>query len=523
MIAKTNKYLSFINLIFLLAIPIVVLLRHLGILAFSLQETGLILAITAFCSIFPFVFQRASYNEQAVMHTILFCMNVLMWLFYYFADIRFSFIFILVPFMALRYCSVSIVFQYSILNFFVMLGLLLYKFQSMYGALFWDEHFEEFYWMLIYNGTPFLAAILVINIQARFVEHLEKERAGMEEELTKRLEEEKEKQKEEYKIVEREEVYDTQSFFYGLSRDMDGLVRGKNKRFEMQVDQALPVALIGLKNELREALGGICSDLLLFHEEAYVKMNVTFLAGITPKRGQKITLQIEIRSNTDIAAAAARHQALNFFLTQKIIDRMKGSFENQSDSEEAVFVINVLQTVENEMSIEKRTNRDLTRLQTARNSQSGPLDFSLYKKIKVLVVDDNPESLKLIDAILHSVSVEADCVKNGLIGMKLLESREYQMVFLDQMMPEKSGSEIVKEIRYMKDDYYQELPVILMSLNTTKDAREEYEALGFSDVIPKPIRVADIKRILQKWIKEAYPLTYLEYRKVLEAGAEDVS
>ncbi|MCR5654771.1 MAG: response regulator [Lachnospiraceae bacterium] len=523
MISKANKQLSFINLIFLLVIPVVLILQRLGILGYAQNDVIIIVAVSAACSVIPFFLQRVSYNEQLIMHSVLFAMNVMMWLGFVYMRTEYYFVFLIVPLIAVRYASHSIVQQYSLLNFLVLLCLVFYRLQQAYGATLFDEHFSDLYTTMLHRVVEFAIPAIVINLIGLFVEHLAKERDHYEELEMKRLEAEKEQEKKTEQSEEREEAYDVQNFFYGISRDMEGIIRGKNKHFEMEVDSALPVMLIGLKDELREALCSICSDLLLYHEEAYVKMSVTFLAGVLPKRGQKITLQIEIRSNTDIAKAEAQHQALNFFLSQKIIDRLKGSFDNQSDAKEAVFIINVLQTVDNEMSIEKRTNRDLTEMQAARANQVQNSNVTLYRKIKVLVVDDNPESCKLIDAILNSVNVEADCVKNGLIGMKLLESQEYQMVFLDQMMPEKSGGEIVKEIRYMQDDYYQDIPVILMSLNTTQEAREEYEAMGFSDVIPKPIRVADIKRILQKWIREAYPLTYLEYKKLLEESNESHS
>ena len=302
---------------------------------------------------------------------------------------------------------------------------------------------------------------------------------------------------------------------------MQGLIRGKDKKFELDLDENLPIKLYGAREEIRQALSGICSDLLMYRSEANIRMSVTYESGIVPKRGQNITLVIRIIGYTDITAVTVNKAALGYFLSQRIIDRLKGSFEDLSDSEEAVFRICLLQRVEDERTIHayhELQMQDLRHMKTEAINASG---MSMYhSRIQVLVVDDNRENCKLIDAILSSMGVLVECVNNGAKAIELLEGREYQMVFIDQMMPEKSGIETVKELRYIDDEYYQQLPIVLMSVNARADAKKEYVALGFSDCISKPIKEKEVKTAIQRWIKDDYPVTYAEYVRMQENGNE---
>ena len=68
-------------------------------------------------------------------------------------------------------------------------------------------------------------------------------------------------------------------------------------------------------------------------------------------------------------------------------------------------------------------------------------------KGRVLVVDDEVEIRESLEALLDLEGYQVDLAANALEGERKLESRAYDLVLLDLMMPEKSGMEMLRDVR----------------------------------------------------------------------------
>jgi len=518
---KANGILSKTVLLFLFLIPFIFILQAAGVSHNSMEELISVTVLVLILSIVPSIFNKLSYNEELIANITLLSMEILFMMLSMNPHAELSIIYIVVPVISLIYCNKRITQRISLLSYLGMMGVCVYRafvIEKSGAGLYSDE---VIYLTLLKFTLEFAAIAVIVSYGAGFFEQmiLDAEAAAGKENVIIAVPG-KEKAASQVNAMQ-EGVYDVQGMFRGIEKDLQAMIKGKNKFFEMEVDTDLPAKLFGAKEEIRKALTGICSDLLMFHPEAAVKMYVTYDGGIVPKKNQNITLIIKISGYTDITAVTANKAALGYYLSQKVIEQLKGSFDDLSNSEEAVFRICLLQRVEDERTIAYRKSQQIQELHRIQREASGKGNQSMFHhQIKVLVVDDNKESCKLIDAILNSMGVEVVCTDNGARAIELLEDREYQLVFMDQMMPEKSGLETVKELRYQEDEYYQNLPIILMSINTKEEAKKEYGELGFTDCISKPINVSEVKSSLQKWIKDDYPLTYAEYKKMQEMENE---
>lgn len=84
----------------------------------------------------------------------------------------------------------------------------------------------------------------------------------------------------------------------------------------------------------------------------------------------------------------------------------------------------------------------------------------------------------------------------------MIQEKEYDLVFMDHLMPVMDGVEAVKEIRKLEGEFYKRLPVIALTGNTAKEQREEYLRIGMSDFLPKPIDLEEIYGKIRKWIPD---------------------
>lgn len=521
MAMRVNGILSKAILLFLFLIPVICILQVVGISALSVEEIIFAIVLIVVLCIVPGIFNKISYNEELIATVVLMAMEILLILVSMNPYTELAVIYMIVPVVSLFYCNQRLTQRVCLLCYLGMISACTYRAVVLEGCRLTVGSDAALYLMLLKFTLEYILLAAIVCYGAGFFEGLALENRdivsldeGPEAAAVREIQENG-------KHPLQECSYDVQSLFHGIEKDMLAMIKGKQKTFELEIDSHLPVKLFGAKEEIRKALSGICSDLLMYHAEAAVKLYVTYDDGIVPKKNQNITLIIRVSGYTDITAVTVNKAALGYYLSQRIIKQLKGSFEDFSTSEKAVFRICLLQRVEDERTIRKSDELHRQELKRVQRESTGTGGILLApNRIKALVVDDNMETRKLVDAILSSMGVRVVCTDNGASAIELLESREYQLVFLDQMMPEKSGIETLKELRYMEDEYYQKLPIILMTVNTKEEAKKEYGELGFTDCISKPINVNEVKSSLRRWIKDDYPLTYEEYKKMQEIENE---
>jgi len=129
---------------------------------------------------------------------------------------------------------------------------------------------------------------------------------------------------------------------------------------------------------------------------------------------------------------------------------------------------------------------------------------------KVLVVDDNPFNTMACEVIFGSLEIKCDCVYNGSACIKSLLNREgklcgencrqYEVVLMDQEMPEMSGSETVKEVRRLQNQglLFEEIKIIGCTAHRSDEEVEKFMEAGIDQCIHKPLSAAMIKDILNK-------------------------
>lgn len=120
--------------------------------------------------------------------------------------------------------------------------------------------------------------------------------------------------------------------------------------------------------------------------------------------------------------------------------------------------------------------------------------------INILVAEDDEINQKMIRRALEKLGYSCDMVENGKRAIEKIDSKQYQLVFMDVMMPEMDGYEATRRII---EKYADNKPVIIaLTANALTGDREKMLAKGMDDYISKPYKMQDIKDVIQKWQKE---------------------
>jgi signal transduction histidine kinase/DNA-binding NarL/FixJ family response regulator len=119
---------------------------------------------------------------------------------------------------------------------------------------------------------------------------------------------------------------------------------------------------------------------------------------------------------------------------------------------------------------------------------------------KVLVVDDNEINLKVGLAYLANFGITGNAAYSGTEAIEKIKKNNYDLVFMDQMMPDMDGLETTKKIRAMTDPKYQKLVIIALTANAVRGASQIFLDSGMNDYISKPIDSNELGHILKKWL-----------------------
>jgi CheY-like chemotaxis protein len=118
---------------------------------------------------------------------------------------------------------------------------------------------------------------------------------------------------------------------------------------------------------------------------------------------------------------------------------------------------------------------------------------------KILIVDDNEFNLKLATALLAKRGITAESALSGQEAIDLIKQNDFDIVFMDHLMPEMDGIEATKLIRELGGKF-ETLPIIALTANKEEGADEMFLANGFDGFMPKPIKVTDLNETLVKFL-----------------------
>ncbi len=119
---------------------------------------------------------------------------------------------------------------------------------------------------------------------------------------------------------------------------------------------------------------------------------------------------------------------------------------------------------------------------------------------RLLVVEDNMVNQKVALLMIKKLGYQADIANNGKEAVAALQKRRYDLVFMDQQMPEMDGLEATRVIRSSPDILHRNLPIIAMTANALKGDRQICINAGMNDYLPKPVNADKIKTMLEKWL-----------------------
>lgn len=115
---------------------------------------------------------------------------------------------------------------------------------------------------------------------------------------------------------------------------------------------------------------------------------------------------------------------------------------------------------------------------------------------KILVVDDDPTSLRLLELILSKEGYQVVSASNGLEALRKARTESPDLLILDVMLPGFDGLEVCHRLRSEPD--MAKLPILMLSAKQQKSDQDAASKVGANAFLPKPVnRTALLSKVAE--------------------------
>ncbi|MDR1532660.1 MAG: transporter substrate-binding domain-containing protein [Clostridiales bacterium] len=296
-----------------------------------------------------------------------------------------------------------------------------------------------------------------------------------------------------------------------MLHDVENIIRFRISEtplaFAVKADPGLPCALRGDMTRIRQILLNLLGNAVKFTPEGSVTLTVSGAlraedeillsfevadtgSGIREEDIEKIFdnfSQIDSPKNRN-----AEGTGLGLAISQNLCRMMGGGITVQSVyGEGSVFTAVIPQKVADA--------RPLTeyRETAGYNSESRSARF-VAPDARILAVDDSETNLSVLRGLLSPLRARLDSCLSGEDAIALVRQNQYDLIFMDHMMPGMDGIETTKALRELEGG--DAVPIVALTANVITGMREIFLENGFTDFLSKPIEISKLNKIMAKWI-----------------------
>jgi len=142
--------------------------------------------------------------------------------------------------------------------------------------------------------------------------------------------------------------------------------------------------------------------------------------------------------------------------------------------------------------------------------------------VRTLVVDDEPMNLVVAEGIFKDYGMSVKTAPGGAQAIRICEEEEFDIVFMDHMMPEMDGVEALKHIRKIEKDQGKHFNIVALTANAVSGAKEKFLEEGFDGFVSKPIEYTELERVLRRVLPES-SIDYVDKGSLAKTDAANVT
>lgn len=286
----------------------------------------------------------------------------------------------------------------------------------------------------------------------------------------------------------------------------------KGLEFIIDIDEDMPSKLMGDENRIRQVWINLLNNAVKYTHRGSVKFKVSCHAkesgmvnlivnvidtGIGIKDEDKDFLftsfaRLDEKKNSHIEGTG-----LGLSITNQLVQLMDGSIDVQSTyGKGSTFTVALPQAIVDSTVIGDYR----ARYEASRKLRKEEV-FVDASSLDILVVDDNVVNLHVAAGLMKPTKAKVVCLRSGRECLEIITQKHFDIVFIDHMMPEMDGIEVLHAAKALPNNLCKDSTFIVLTANAVSGMRERYINEGFDDYFTKPIDSDKLMELLQKYNK----------------------
>lgn len=280
---------------------------------------------------------------------------------------------------------------------------------------------------------------------------------------------------------------------------------------ESEFDTTIPCSYLGDESRIKQILVNLLNNALKFTKKGYVKISVSGVPGETEDT-ERLIFRVEdtgcgireedlerifenFKQLDSKRSRSAEGTGLGLSITRHLAELMHGTVKVESVyGKGSTFIVEIRQKIAD--------RRPLAEVPEPEARKEETLEPFTVKDYKVLVVDDNLINRKVARSFLQTYGIEITEAESGMEAIELVRGTQFDIIFMDHMMPMMDGIEAAQIIRNDCGENGRLPVVIALTANAMEGVRENFLANGFQDFITKPLDRRAMHMVLLRWIPE---------------------
>jgi PAS domain S-box-containing protein len=280
--------------------------------------------------------------------------------------------------------------------------------------------------------------------------------------------------------------------------------QNKGILFQAVINDNVPPILIMDETRVRQILYNLIGNAIKFTDKGMVKLNVNSNKTIR----NRIDLIIEVEdtgigipedeqekifeSFTQVKSLSSQKggTGLGLAITKRLIELMDGNISVKSiPGQGSLFKIVIPDIVVRKNNINEQTEDLETQTQV------------MFENPTILIADDNPTNIFLLEEILVPLNLKIISAKNGLEVIEHVKEYQPDFVLMDLRMPGINGKDAAQILK--TDNNTKHIPIMAMTATSASQFINKFENINFVDYILKPIDTDQLISKLKKYLKHS--------------------
>ncbi|MEE3468172.1 MAG: DegV family protein [Eubacterium sp.] len=288
----------------------------------------------------------------------------------------------------------------------------------------------------------------------------------------------------------------------------------KGLKFIVNIDPSLPTTLYGDEVRVKQVLINLLNNAVKYTKEG----SVTLHMECEKYRGDNVLLKVIVSdTGMGIRSEALPHlfdsfqrvdeeknrhiegTGLGLSIVKQLVELMDGEITVDSIyGQGSAFAVTLRQKVENEEEIGN------IRIEAGGHLGGANAFEHMFHApaARVLIVDDNEMNLEVEKKLLDGTEMTVDLALSGAEALKYTVKNNYDVIFLDHLMPEMDGIECYRQIRRQVGGLNKSVPIIVLTANAGGENQELYNTTGFDAHLMKPVSGKQLEEMLLRFLPE---------------------